>query len=67
MVLNAQGRERLQAVGAFRFGRQLRQALASTQDPQGRPKQWRFVDTLPLQSMGKRRDADIAALFQERQ
>ena len=66
VVLNAQGRERLAAVGAFRFGRQLRHALASSQNPEGRPKRWRFVDALPLQSMGKRRDADIVALFQER-
>ncbi len=67
VVLNAQGKERLRALGAFRFGRQLRQALASSQNPEGRPKRWRFVDRLPLQCMDKRRDADIVALFEERE
>jgi acyl-coenzyme A synthetase/AMP-(fatty) acid ligase len=27
------------------------------------PKAWRFVDELPRGAMGKRRDADVRALF----
>ena len=64
VVLNDQGRERLAALGGFRFGRQLRAAMASTQEAAGMPRLWRFVDDLPPQDgMGKRRDSDIRALF----
>lgn len=65
VVLNGQGRERLAVVGGFRFGRLLRAALADTQEAAGMPRLWRFVDALPSSDgLGKRRDADIRALFE---
>ncbi len=63
MVPSPQGRERLAALGGFRFGRLLRGGLADTQEPAGMPRRWRFVEALPQQPMGKRRDADVMALF----
>ncbi len=66
IVLNRQGTSQLQEIGAFRLGRQLRRTLAEFREPACLPKRWRFVDALPLQAMGKRRDADIRALFGER-
>ncbi|MBI3503628.1 MAG: acyl--CoA ligase [Proteobacteria bacterium] len=66
IVPSRQGAAQLQTVGAFRFGRQLRTALAESQEPACLPKHWRFVEALPLQAMGKRRDADVRALFGDR-
>jgi acyl-coenzyme A synthetase/AMP-(fatty) acid ligase len=63
VVLTAEGRAQLAALGGFRFGRLLRQELAPTLDPAACPKQWRFVEALPSAAMGKRRDGDVAALF----
>ncbi len=63
VVPSPQGRERLAALGGFRFGRLLRGGLADTQEPAGMPRRWRFVEALPQQPMGKRRDADVMALF----
>lgn len=63
VVPNAAGRERLAELGRFRFGRLLRQALKETQEPAGLPRLWRFGDQLPSGHMGKRRDADLLALF----
>lgn len=65
VVLSDMGRERLAALGNFRFGRFLRQALSNTQEAAGMPRLWRFVDHLPpLDGMGKRREGDIRALFE---
>lgn len=65
VVLSDMGRERLAALGSFRFGRFLRQALSNTQEAAGMPRVWRFVDQLPSQDgMGKRREGDIRALFE---
>ena len=64
VVLNDAGRERLAALGNFRFGRQLRSALSDTQESAGMPRLWRFVDELPASDgMSKRREGDIRALF----
>ncbi|WP_374382041.1 AMP-binding protein [Dongia sp.] len=57
------GRAELVRLGAFRFGRLLRQALAQSQEPAAMPRRWRFVDTLPVGAMGKVSDADLRALF----
>lgn len=62
-TLTEAGRDRLAQLGRFRFGRMLRQEMAATSDPAGRPRLWRFVEALPLRAMGKRVDTDILALF----
>ena len=66
IVPSRQGKAQLAAMGPFRFGRQLREALAAGQEPACLPKRWRFVDALPSRPMGKSRDADIRALFGDR-
>jgi acyl-coenzyme A synthetase/AMP-(fatty) acid ligase len=63
VVPNVAGVERLSELGGFRFGRLLRRALADRFEPAALPRQWRFVDELPLRAMGKLRDADLLALF----
>lgn len=65
VVITAEGKRILTNMGSFRFGRQLRQFLRTHLDPAGIPRQWRFVDALPVHPLGKRRDADIVALFRE--
>ncbi|MDP9127463.1 MAG: AMP-binding protein [Pseudomonadota bacterium] len=59
------GRLTLIKIGKFRFGRLLRQALAVTEEPANIPRLWRYVDELPVSSLGKRRNADILSLFRE--
>lgn len=63
LVLRAEGRGALAAQGRFRFGRLLRRLLAEGLEPVCLPRRWRFVDVLPVGDMGKRRSADLAALF----
>ena len=65
VVLTEDGRAELARLGAFRLGRMLRQALSSIGEPTAMPRRWRFPDRLPVDAMGKRRDADIVALFAE--
>jgi len=63
VALNGEGRARLDMLGAFRFSRELRRQLSLVLESAWLPKSWRFVDTLPLGAMGKRRDTDVKALF----
>ncbi|HBM90824.1 MAG TPA: hypothetical protein DD400_02970 [Rhodospirillaceae bacterium] len=65
VVLSDEGQAALEEVGNFRLGRQLRKDIRQAIDPEGLPRLWRFIDAFPNQSMGKRRDADIMALFCE--
>ncbi len=65
VVLTDEGRERLAALGGFRFGRLLCSAMSARCEPAGRPKRWRFVEHLPARAMGKCIDRDVAALFTE--
>jgi acyl-coenzyme A synthetase/AMP-(fatty) acid ligase len=67
VTLKPQGRERLAEAGPFRFGRQLRSVLSDRYEPAALPRVWRFVDALPTGALGKHRDADIRALFVDRQ
>lgn len=64
VVLTDAGRAELTRRGRFRLGRALRAGLAESLDPAGLPRRWRFVDSLPVGAMGKRRAADLAALFE---
>ena len=63
LVLTDKGRTHLRALKPFLFGRQLRSALSEHFEPGGLPRVWRYADTLPTRSMGKRNDMEIAALF----
>jgi acyl-coenzyme A synthetase/AMP-(fatty) acid ligase len=65
VVLSETGQKALQDIGNFRFGRLLREELTPILDATGIPRQWRFVDELPAQALGKRCDTDICALFGE--
>lgn len=57
------GRREMDRVGSFRFGRLLRLELARTQEAAGRPRRWRFVDTLPRSDMGKILQQNLLNLF----
>lgn len=63
VVLSPTGTSALAEQGPFRLSRRLRAALAGRLDSIERPKFWRFVRTLPMNSQGKRVDADVRALF----
>jgi acyl-coenzyme A synthetase/AMP-(fatty) acid ligase len=63
VVPSTEGTAILADIGAFRFGRRLRRALAETQELAGLPRRWRFVDALPSGTLGKRRASDIIRLF----
>jgi acyl-coenzyme A synthetase/AMP-(fatty) acid ligase len=64
VVLSPAGAAQLAAMGAFRFGRQLRSSLADRLEPIERPKHWRFVATMPTDAQGKRRLSDLRAQFE---
>lgn len=64
VVTSETGAQQLSAVGAFRFGRYLRSALAHRLPPTALPKRWRFVEALPENAMGKRTVHEIVQLFQ---
>ncbi|HVJ42888.1 MAG TPA: AMP-binding protein [Dongiaceae bacterium] len=49
--------------GSFRYGQLLRRRLSVNLDTASLPKRWRFVAEMPAHAMGKRRRADLAALF----
>jgi len=65
VVPSASGARALTCTDAFRFGRRLREALASSQPAAGLPRRWRFVDRMPVDPLGKRRACELAALFDE--
>ncbi|MBF6568204.1 MAG: acyl-CoA synthetase [Candidatus Binataceae bacterium] len=57
------GAAEIKRLGKFRFERLLRRELAQIEDAAVLPRRWRFVETIPLNGMGKRRTADLQALF----
>lgn len=63
VTLTAEGRKRLETLGAFRFSRHLRTSLAVSLEPPERPKHWRFVDAIPADSQGKRVLSTLRGLF----
>jgi acyl-CoA synthetase (AMP-forming)/AMP-acid ligase II/3-hydroxymyristoyl/3-hydroxydecanoyl-(acyl carrier protein) dehydratase len=66
IVLSAQGRSKLAAVGKLAFNRMLRDTLSQFIEPVGLPRVWRYLDALPINAQGKTTRADlIAALDSE--
>ncbi len=63
IVPSESGTADLAKLGAFRFGRLLRQALATRHDAAAMPRRWRFIDVLPADAMGKIRREDLLAIF----
>lgn len=53
LVLSAAGRSVLSGEGKRTLEQLLRHGLARTQETAGLPKRWRFVETLPVDFMGK--------------
>jgi 3-hydroxymyristoyl/3-hydroxydecanoyl-(acyl carrier protein) dehydratase len=64
VVLKPEGGDELAKLGAFRFGRKLRNDLADRLDVAERPKRWRFVGRIPENTQGKRKAGEIAGLFE---
>ncbi len=63
VVLSEAGKQKLEESGAFRLGRFLRLELSDKLDQAARPRRWRFVDKIPVNSQGKRLMADLLALY----
>jgi acyl-CoA synthetase (AMP-forming)/AMP-acid ligase II len=64
VTLTEDGRAALATEGAFRFTRRLRTGLAHTLEPAERPKHWRFVGAIPVNTQGKRQLAALQRLFE---
>ena len=62
-TLTESGKARLSELGAFRLSRYLRAAISHTLEPSERPKHWRFVETVPVDTQGKRVLSTLRALF----
>ena len=63
--LSAAGNTEIQRLGKFRFERMLRRELSSTEDLSVLPRRWRFVDSMPMDGLGKRRVRDVVALLEQ--
>lgn len=63
VVLSRAGRAEQAALSIGRFTAALRQALHGSLEPVAIPRNWRFVDELPLNSVGKLSRSDLEALF----
>jgi len=63
--LSAMGAAELERLGKFRFERMLRWELSSTEDPAVLPRRWRFVNSMPMDGLGKRRVRDVVALLEQ--
>jgi acyl-coenzyme A synthetase/AMP-(fatty) acid ligase/3-hydroxymyristoyl/3-hydroxydecanoyl-(acyl carrier protein) dehydratase len=64
VVPNAEGKELLARAGRKGFVAHLREALRESVDAIAIPKQWRFLDALPVDSQGKTPAHLLTALFQ---
>jgi acyl-coenzyme A synthetase/AMP-(fatty) acid ligase len=65
-TLSPAGQGELARLGKFRFARLLRRELATMHDAAVLPRRWRFVERMPIDGMGKRRQRDIVALLEDR-
>ena len=63
VCLNELGRQTLKDEGKLAINTALKNHLLSQFERITLPKRWRYPNTLPLNSQGKRTSADIAALF----
>lgn len=63
VTLSPEGAAKLNELGPFRFSRFLRKDLSTFQESAGLPRRWRFVQHLSSGQMGKNKDSDIVALF----
>jgi acyl-coenzyme A synthetase/AMP-(fatty) acid ligase len=61
--LTAAGESAIAQLGKFRFERLLRRELAREEDAAVLPRRWRFVSSIPVDGLGKRRHADLRELF----
>jgi acyl-coenzyme A synthetase/AMP-(fatty) acid ligase/3-hydroxymyristoyl/3-hydroxydecanoyl-(acyl carrier protein) dehydratase len=66
VVLTAAGRATLSAEGKAALDRRLRKALSATGEAVGLPRRWRYVDTVPVDGMGKPDRAAILRLLARR-
>ncbi|HJT06006.1 MAG TPA: hypothetical protein VJ747_03720, partial [Stellaceae bacterium] len=64
VTLSPEGQAELARLGKFRFARLLRRELATMHDAAVLPRRWRFVERMPMDGMGKRRNRDIVALLE---
>ncbi len=63
VVLTPQGQHHLQEQGAFQTGRILRSHISNYEEAAALPRRWRFVETLPTDSQGKKPLHLLRALF----
>ncbi len=63
LQLSDSGKQALEEKGRKDIGRELRNALGSKLDPIAVPRKLRYVDAIPVNPQGKRRPAEIQALF----
>ncbi|MDG3087532.1 AMP-binding protein [Vibrio hannami] len=63
IVLTPAGQERLATLGKGKFGIELRNHLRAWLEPVAIPKRFRFVESIPVNSQGKRLNTELSALF----
>lgn len=63
VCLSDSGVAHLQAAGQRGMAQHLNLALAQAQEAVTRPRRWRFVDAMPMNTQGKVMEAALAALF----
>jgi acyl-coenzyme A synthetase/AMP-(fatty) acid ligase/3-hydroxymyristoyl/3-hydroxydecanoyl-(acyl carrier protein) dehydratase len=63
--LSPAGNIELTRLGKFRFERRLRHELGLAEEPAVLPRRWRFVEAIPIDGLGKRRNSDLQALFEK--
>jgi acyl-coenzyme A synthetase/AMP-(fatty) acid ligase len=63
-TLSATGQAECDRLGKFRFARMLRRELGRSHEAAALPRRWRFVDRMPADDLGKRRNRDVIALLE---
>ena len=63
LVLNDAGEQRFRGAEKFEINRYFREYLSRFCEPVTLPKKWRYARALPLDAQGKKKRAEIAALF----
>jgi acyl-coenzyme A synthetase/AMP-(fatty) acid ligase len=66
LALSAAGGAALERLGRRAFAEQLKASLRGKVEPLALPRRFRYVDEMPVDSQGKRRQATIRALFDRR-